>query len=297
VCEERSGQCLSRNLFWSPCMSAASVRCRTPALRSGRVCVCVCVCMCLCVFVCVCMSVCVCVFVCECVCVRVHVCSPCMSAASLHRRTPAQKTGKIRGERQSLRRRVVSACCNGRSEFGRMFVQVRGWDKAPYTYKYICMCDFGANSLLTCMVIVCVTWLSHMCDTNYVFVWHDSLICLALTLDSLMCVTWLSHMWDMTHTCVWHDSVICVTWLSHMWDMAHTPVTRLIHVCDMTHPCVWHDSVTCVTLLIHRRDMNHAHAWHDSCMCDTTQFVRDMTHSCVTYSGMEWLQLVGSLKL
>jgi len=67
--------------------------------------------------------------------------------------------------------------------------------------------------------LICVTWLTHMCDMTHSYVWHDSLIC----------VTWLPHMCDMTQSYVRHDSLICVTWLTHM--------------CDLTHSYVWHDSL------------------------------------------------------
>jgi len=53
---------------------------------------------------------------------------------------------------------------------------------------------------------------------TWLYMWHDSLIC----------VTWLTHMCDMTHSYVWHDSLICVTWLTHMCDMTHPYVLRII---------------------------------------------------------------------
>jgi hypothetical protein len=47
-------------------------------------------------------------------------------------------------------------------------------------------------------------------------VWHDS----------LLCVTWLTPVCDMTHSCVWHDPLLCVTWLLHMCGVTHS------HVCQ-----------------------------------------------------------------
>ena len=88
-----------------------------------------------------------------------------------------------------------------------------------------------------------------ICDTTYLYLWHDSFVC----------VTWLVHMCDMNHLYAWHNSFICVTWLIWKWDM-----TWLIHMGDMTHSYVWADSFIRVTSLIHTCDMTHPHAWHDS---------------------------------
>jgi len=71
-------------------------------------------------------------------------------------------------------------------------VCVRGW---PWYYS-------GLNASFICLLI-CATWLIHVCGMTHSYVWHDS----------LRCVTWLIHMCDMTHLDVWHDSFICVTWL------------------------------------------------------------------------------------
>jgi len=131
------------------------------------------------------------------------------------------------------------------------------------------------------MCFTCVTWLD-MCDVTLScesYVWHDSFIC----------VTWLTHMcdtyavaisllrvWfhicDMTHTYVWrdmtytyvnHDSVLYVTWRIRKCEMTHAYVWHthrgdqlvadVLHMCDMTWH-VWCDSVVwviCVTWLIH----------------------------------------------
>ena len=80
----------------------------------------------------------------------------------------------------------------------------------------------------------------------------------------LICVTWLIHMCDMTHRDVWHESFICVTWLQtpqtpplpflwqgFMWHDSFICVTWLIATCDTNHLYVWHDSFKCVTQLIY----------------------------------------------
>jgi len=141
--------------------------------------------------------------------------------------------------------------------------------------------------------LLCLTWLTHVCDLTPSCVWHDSFVC----------VTWLIRACDMTHSCVWHDSCMCVTWLIHVWDLTHLfvwhdslmCVTWLIRVCDMTHSYVWHDSFMCVTWLIQMCDMTHCCVWHESLMCVTWHihvcnmthshdvFTCDTTHSCVRY--------------
>ena len=80
-----------------------------------------------------------------------------------------------------------------------------------------------------------MTWLTHMCDINHAYVWHDQ----------FKRLPWLIHMCDMTHSYVWHVSFICVTWLMHMCDMTHSYVWHDAFI------CVWHDWFICVTWLMH----------------------------------------------
>jgi len=88
-------------------------------------------------------------------------------------------------------------------------------------------------------------------DMTHSYVWHDSLIC----------VTWLTHMCDMTHSYLC-DMTRSYTWRDSYMTLKHknsrnnsfTRVTRLNHVRDMTHSCVWH-----VTRLFACRDLHLAH--------------------------------------
>ena len=67
-------------------------------------------------------------------------------------------------------------------------------------------------------IYVIVIWLSHMCDmTHYMWDMTHSYV----GQDSLLCVTWLTHTCDTNRSCVWHDPLICVTWLTHTCDMTH----------------------------------------------------------------------------
>ena len=74
---------------------------------------------------------------------------------------------------------------------------------------------------------ICAKTLIHMCDWNWLCVWHDSF---HVWHDSLVSVTWLIHMCDMTHSYVWHDSFISATWLMHMCDMTRRYV-YMSHIC------------------------------------------------------------------
>jgi len=67
------------------------------------------------------------------------------------------------------------------------------------------------------------TWLSHVCYTANVFVWHDLFIC----------VTWLIYECGVTYSHVWNGSWNCLIELAHMC---------VIHMCDLTHSCVRRDS-------------------------------------------------------
>jgi len=125
-----------------------------------------------------------------------------------------------------------------------------------------------------------VTWLIHLCDITYSFVWHDLFICVA----------WLVHVCDMTRSCLWRDSFICVTWL--------------IHVRDMTHSYVWHAVCIRATWLIRMlkgdfgsgcgvvRESSHVTHMNESCHTYERvmshvwmRHVTRMNESCRTY---EW---------
>jgi len=82
---------------------------------------------------------------------------------------------------------------------------------------------------------ICVTWLSHMCNTCGTFF-------LMSVTRSVIHVIWFSHKCDKTffHTHVWLDSYTCVTWLMTHWVEC---VTSPSH----THKS---PSYTCVTWLM-----------------------------------------------
>jgi len=141
------------------------------------------------------------------------------------------------------------------------------------------MCDSASH--------ICVTWLTHMCNMTHSYVWlwltqmwddarggsiavwHDSFTC--VWHDSCTCV------WHDSFICVWHDSLICVTWLTHMW---HAHVTGLTRSCCC---CVTWLIHMCVIWLIHMCDMTHSYA---TCTCVTphAEVLRDITRSVYVYT-------------
>jgi len=128
-----------------------------------------------------------------------------------------------------------------------------------------------------------VKWLTadvfRMCGMTYLFVWHDSFICVPWRIhlcDSFVCVIWPVH-YDRSclsnpHACVcwyvWHDSFMRVTWR--------------IHLGDMPHSYVWHDLFMRVISLIHMWHVTqmdtscHTHEWVMSHI-----YAHDITHSYV----------------
>jgi len=109
------------------------------------------------------------------------------------------------------------------------------------------------------------TWLIHMYDMTYSYVWHDPFIC----------VTWPIHTCNMTHTYVWHVPFICVTWP--------------IHLCAMSHSYTWHDSFIWTgrfTLMneCNFAHMRHTHKWVMSHFCHAHESVT--SHFCHTH---EWV--------
>jgi len=80
-------------------------------------------------------------------------------------------------------------------------------------------------------VLLCVTWLIHMCDITHHMndvIWTISHGQNHGSCHRYECCDLIWMMWSKNDSYVWHDSFICVTWL--------------IHMCDMTHSYVWHDS-------------------------------------------------------
>jgi len=75
-------------------------------------------------------------------------------------------------------------------------------------------------------LVICVTWLIHMCDMAHSYVWHGVFIC----------VIWIIHMCDTPHSHVWHDSFTYAIWPVYVRAVAcWSRVTWHIHMCDMTH--------------------------------------------------------------
>jgi len=109
-------------------------------------------------------------------------------------------------------------------------------------------------------ILICVTWLIHMCDLTHSYVWHDSHV----WHDLFICVTWLARGCNRTDSYVWRDLLTVVTRL------VHTRVTWLFHTCDMTPPYVWHNFFLAATwLIIHVNTHTHTHTqdtpthtWH-----------------------------------
>ena len=107
---------------------------------------------------------------------------------------------------------------------------------------------------------VCVTWLMHICDITYSYVWSETLY--------VQGVRVMSHAWVMTRLCEWDDLFACVTWLlthymtnSYAWLDLFIRVTWLIRMRDMTSSCAWHYLFVCVTWLTHICDLPYSYAW------------------------------------
>jgi len=127
----------------------------------------------------------------------------------------------------------------------------------------------GSSSGFVCKdVLMCVTWLSEMCDmtlhtcaqrvhsATQCDLWHDSFLFMRVT-----------HVRTVNQGGLWHDSFTLVTWLVH--DVC---VTWLIHdvcssgSCDMSHSYVWHDSFRTLSDVGHDSfigDLAQSHVWHD----------------------------------
>jgi len=119
------------------------------------------------------------------------------------------------------------------------------------------------------VTVVCVTWRTHVCDMTQWNLWHDSLICLSVSVIHIYIHIYIytympSHcrVRDMTHAYLWHD------WM---------------RTCDTTHWYIWQFSLTCVW------HVSVVYVWHDWSM-----WVTRLT--CI-WLNMGWLRLVGSLKL
>jgi len=150
-------------------------------------------------------------------------------------------------------------------------------------------------------LLMCVSWLIHVCALSHLFVCHDSFMCAPWRIhtyfmthsytchDSFTWVPWLIHMCAMTHLCVCHASFIHVPWLNscvprllHMYAMNNLHVRYdllihdtifagwFVHICDITHLCVWYYSFACMPWLMH------------TCAILYVAFVCDMNHSYET---------------
>jgi len=141
------------------------------------------------------------------------------------------------------------------------------------TYQYLCHDALTCNIALqvySCSSLSCtapsrvshgsfilVTWLIHIYDVSYSYVWRDSFIDL-MWLIHMFELIWLIHTRDKTHPYTWnylfkfhttplyawHDLSICVTWLIHTCAMIHSHMCRdsyANHMCDLTHLHVWYD--------------------------------------------------------
>jgi len=131
-----------------------------------------------------------------------------------------------------------------------------------------------------------VTWLIHMCNTTFCYVWYDSFICLTQLLSGKR----LIHTCDVTSSYLWYGLFVCLTWLSSMCGMAHSyvytrliytklksdsitgwfqslrrlpPVTWLIHMCDTTSSYESYGSFICLTRLSYTCGVAHAYVWQD----------------------------------
>jgi len=93
---------------------------------------------------------------------------------------------------------------------------------------------------------VCYYSCMHMCDVTYLYVWHDSFLCMA----------WHIHMYDMAHSHWWNDSFIwvsrpfvCVSWRIHVRAMIHW-LRRWLN------SKTWKDDLRCMLLL------SRFESWH-----------------------------------
>ena len=88
----------------------------------------------------------------------------------------------------------------------------------------------------------CVTWLSHMSNMTYSYVWHDSSMCVnKRDMTHSFC--------DMTRSYVWHDLFKCVDSCIYGVLLKCNPTSYFLYS--------WHDSFICVTWLIHMCRLMH----------------------------------------
>ena len=104
---------------------------------------------------------------------------------------------------------------------------------------------------------LCVTWLLHMCDVTYSYVWRDSFMCqMTPFICDIRHVTSLWHTHVPRHMCHERSHIRHCVW----WDVSHineTYVKLRKHACNMRkvpydmHSYVWHDLFICVTWFLH----------------------------------------------
>jgi len=112
-----------------------------------------------------------------------------------------------------------------------------------------------AHSYMWHESFICVTWHTLSTATWLTALPRDTTISY-VSRASFTYVTWLMHMCDVAYSYVWHD-----THYQLRHDSWHSVMTRLIHMCNVAHSYVWHDSFICVVCLIHMCDMTHPHVW------------------------------------
>jgi len=88
--------------------------------------------------------------------------------------------------------------------------------------------------------------------------------CSCVRSDSIICVAWLSNMCDSIYSCVCHNSYGV---LGAVKPEAISPVHA--HVCNVAHSFVWHDSFIGVICLIRMCHMTHSYVSHNSFICVT----------------------------